>query len=45
MGIYKLEGDKLTLVIAEIGQEARPKSFTIKRGSPTLEVVMKRAKP
>ncbi len=43
LGIYKIEGKKLTLVIAEMGLKERPKSFKVKRGDRVLEVVLERA--
>jgi hypothetical protein len=45
LGIYKIEGDKLTLVLSEAGSTTRPDSFKIEAGSPLLEVVLERLKP
>jgi hypothetical protein len=44
LGIYKFEGDKLTLFIANPGQE-RPTEFKGKPGARTVMLVMERAKP
>ena len=45
LGIYKLEGDKLTLVLTQAGSTTRPDSFKIEPGAPVLEVVLQRVKP
>lgn len=41
MGIYKLDGDKLTIVHTEAGQD-RPKEFATKAGSPLTMMVFTR---
>jgi uncharacterized protein (TIGR03067 family) len=43
--IFQIEGDKLTLVVAEPGSPDRPKSLKPEKTDPVIEVVMKRAKP
>lgn len=45
LGIYQIEGDKLTFVLAEPGATTRPKSFKIESGDTLVEVVLERAKP
>jgi uncharacterized protein (TIGR03067 family) len=45
LGIYKIEGDKLTLVLTQAGSTTRPDSFKIEAGAPMLEVVLERVKP
>jgi uncharacterized protein (TIGR03067 family) len=44
LGIYKLEGDKLTLVLTEPGSTTRPKSFKAEAGDSLVEVVLQRVK-
>jgi uncharacterized protein (TIGR03067 family) len=44
LGIYKLDGDKLTIVASEAGSTERPKSFESEAGSADLVVVLERAK-
>jgi uncharacterized protein (TIGR03067 family) len=43
-GIYKLDGDSLTICVDESG-EARPAEFVSKEGSKVALVVLKRVKP
>jgi uncharacterized protein (TIGR03067 family) len=43
-GIYRLEGDVLTIAFAPVGKE-RPKNFETKQGSKEMMFVMKREKP
>jgi uncharacterized protein (TIGR03067 family) len=45
LGIYKIEGDKLTMVVAQAGSEDRPKSFKVDPESPIVEIVFEKAKP
>jgi uncharacterized protein (TIGR03067 family) len=45
LGIYKLDGGKLTLVAAIAGSTARPKSFEAGADAPVLVVVLEREKP
>ncbi len=45
LGIYKLDGDKLTLVLTEPGSTTRPKSFKAEAGDSLAEVVLQRVKP
>jgi uncharacterized protein (TIGR03067 family) len=44
LGIYKLEGDKLTIVAASAGSDDRPKSFTVEPNSKVLELVLEKTK-
>ena len=44
-GVYKLEGDVLTIHLPGDGNEKRPADFTSRRGSGTLLLVFKRAEP
>lgn len=43
LGIYKLDGDTLTIAFAEPGKD-RPKEFASKEGSGVVLAVMKKAK-
>ncbi len=45
LGIFKLEGDKLTIVAAKAGSTERPASFKVEDGSDLVEAVVERAKP
>jgi uncharacterized protein (TIGR03067 family) len=45
LGIYKIEGGRLTFVFARPGSDDRPKSFTIERDSPLVELVLEKTKP
>jgi len=45
LAIFQIEGDKLTLVVAEPGSPDRPKSIKPDKTDPVIEVVMRRAKP
>jgi uncharacterized protein (TIGR03067 family) len=45
LGIYKIEADKLTIVVAQAGSEERPKSFKVDPESTLLEIVLVKAKP
>jgi uncharacterized protein (TIGR03067 family) len=44
LGIYKLEGDKLTVCIANEDDNTRPTEFVSKDGTQTMLIVMKREK-
>jgi uncharacterized protein (TIGR03067 family) len=44
LGIYKLEGGKLTIVASKAGASERPKSFTVEAGGDVAEVVLEKAK-
>ena len=44
LGIYKLDGGKLKLTVAEAGSKERPKSFESKEGDGNLEFVFEREK-
>ena len=45
LAIFQIEGDKLTLVVAEPGSPDRPKSIKPDKTDSAVEVVMKRVKP
>lgn len=45
LGIYKIEGDKITLVMTQAGSTERPKSFKTESGDSLVEVVLERVKP
>jgi uncharacterized protein (TIGR03067 family) len=45
LGIYKIEGDKITLVMTQAGSTERPKSFKAESGDSLVEVVLERVKP
>jgi uncharacterized protein (TIGR03067 family) len=45
VGIFKIEDDKMTLVLAEAGESDRPTSFEVKEGSGLIEAVLERVKP
>jgi uncharacterized protein (TIGR03067 family) len=45
LAIYKLEGDKLTIVASKAGSDQRPKAFKIEPGSELLELVLEKTKP
>ena len=45
IGIFKIEGDKMTIVIAEAGEKDRPNSFKVEEGSSLIEAVLERVKP
>jgi uncharacterized protein (TIGR03067 family) len=44
LGIYKIEGKKLTMILTQPGSMRRPKSFEPESGLETLEVVLERTK-
>jgi uncharacterized protein (TIGR03067 family) len=44
LGIYKLDGDTLTVCLAKAGDKDRPKEFATKQGSGVLRIVFKRKK-
>ena len=45
LGIFQIEGNKLTLVVAEPGSPDRPKSIKPEDTDPVIEVMLERAKP
>ena len=45
LGIYKIEGDKLTLVLTEPGSTTRPKTFKAEAGNSLVEVILQQVKP
>jgi uncharacterized protein (TIGR03067 family) len=45
IGIFKIDGDKLTMVVAEAGEKDRPTSFKIEEGASLIEAVLERVKP
>jgi uncharacterized protein (TIGR03067 family) len=45
LGIYKIDGDKLTIVAAQAGSADRPKSLDAEGASDVLVVVLERVKP
>jgi uncharacterized protein (TIGR03067 family) len=45
VGIFKIEDNKLTLVLAEPDATDRPTSFEVKEGSNVIEAVLERVKP
>ena len=45
LGIYKIEGDKLTMVVAQAGSDERPKSFKVAPESLIVEIVLEKVKP
>ncbi len=44
LGLYKLDGDKLTLCVPEDTDGARPKDFTAKEGEKLMLIELKREK-
>jgi uncharacterized protein (TIGR03067 family) len=44
IGIYKLDGPKLTIVVAMAGSKERPTSFKSEAGSEVIEFVLEREK-
>ena len=44
LGIYKIDGDRITLVMTQAGSTARPKSFKTEPGDSLVEVVLERVK-
>ena len=45
LGIFQIEGNKLTFVVSEPGSPDRPKSLKLADTDPFVEVVLERAKP
>ena len=45
LGIFQIEGNKLTLVVAEPGSPDRPKSIKPEDTDPVIAVMLERAKP
>ena len=44
-GIFKIDGDKMTIVLTEADAKDRPTSFKIEEGSSLIEAVLERVKP
>ncbi len=42
LGVYKLDGDKLTLVMSAAGSTDRPTSLTVEKGGALAEFVLER---
>ncbi len=45
VGIFKIEGDKMTMVLGEPGSTERPTSFKVDAASKVVEAVLERVKP
>ncbi len=45
IGIFKIDGEKMTLVLAEADEKDRPTSFELAEGTDLIEVVLERVKP
>ena len=45
LAIFKIDGDKLTIVAANPGEKDRPTSFKLEEGSELIESVFERDKP
>ncbi len=45
LGVYKLDGDKLTIVASMAGETERPKSLEPEADAPVMVIVLKREKP
>ncbi len=45
LGIFKIEDDKMTIVLGETGATERPTSFKIEAGTTLIEAVFERVKP
>jgi uncharacterized protein (TIGR03067 family) len=45
LGVYKLDGDKLTIVASFAGETERPKSIEPGANDPVLVIVLEREKP
>jgi len=44
LGVYKLDGDKLTIVVPSAGAKNRPTSLKVEKGSDLVEFVLERVK-
>ncbi len=44
LGIYKFDGEVVTVCLAEAGSKTRPTDFTAEEGSKRLLIVMKKVK-
>jgi uncharacterized protein (TIGR03067 family) len=45
LGIFKIDDDKMTIVLSETGATERPTSFKIEAGTNLIEAVFERVKP
>jgi uncharacterized protein (TIGR03067 family) len=45
VGLFKIEANRLTFLFGLPGSKERPKSFKVEEGSPTVEIVLEKAKP
>ncbi len=45
IGIFKIDGEKMTIVLAEADGKDRPTSFEVEEGNNVIEVVLERVKP
>lgn len=45
LGVFKIEGGKLTIVASLAGAKERPTSFKVEAGAPLIELVLEKAKP
>ena len=43
LGLYKLDGDKLTIVVATAGSKDRPTSLKVEKGTDAVEFVLERS--
>jgi uncharacterized protein (TIGR03067 family) len=44
LGIYKFDGEKLTIIVTEAGSKDRPTSFTVDKGSSAFGFVLEKVK-
>jgi uncharacterized protein (TIGR03067 family) len=45
LGLFKIDGNKLTIVVSRAGSTERPTSLKVEPGSPITEIVLEKAKP